>query len=108
MKIEERVLLRLDAESPDPVVIQDYVKIVTDRLNLRLGETILPTEFESIAADATVKLYRRAMFEGISSEGTEGITTSFVSDILAEYADEIAAYKESKAKTDGERTIYFL
>ena len=108
MKIEERVLLRLGAENPDPVIIQDYIKIVTDRLNLRLGEEILPKSFEGIAADATVKLYRRAMFEGISSEGTDGLTTSFVADVLAEYADEITAYKERKAKTDGERTIYFL
>lgn len=108
MKITERVILRLSAESPDPVKIADYVNIITDRLTLRLGVDTLPTSFEGIAADATVKLYRRAMFEGISSEGTEGITTSFVADILAEYADEIAAYKENKAKTDGERTIYFL
>ena len=108
MKIAERVLLRLDAEKPDPVKIADYVNIITDRLTLRLGTDTLPKAFESIAADATVKLYRRAMFEGISSEGTEGLTTSFVADVLAEYADEIAAYRDSKAKTDGDRTVYFL
>ena len=108
MKTVERVLLRLGSENADPAIIQDYVKIITDRLCLRLGTDTLPREFEGIAADATVKLYRRAMFEGISSEGTEGRTTSFVSDILAEYADEITAYKERKARTDGERTIYFL
>ena len=108
MKIAERVLLRLDAEKPDPVKIADYVNIITDRLTLRLGVDSLPKTFEGIAADATVKLYRRAMFEGISSEGTEGLTTSFVADVLAEYADEIAAYRDSKAKTDGDRTVYFL
>ena len=101
-------MLRLDAENPDPVKIADYVNIITDRLTLRLGVETLPKAFEGIAADATVKLYRRAMFEGISSEGTDGITTSFVSDILAEYDAEIAAYKENKAKTDGDRTVYFL
>ncbi|MBQ9050566.1 MAG: hypothetical protein IJ126_08225 [Lachnospiraceae bacterium] len=108
MRIEERVLLRLSAEKPDTAVVEDYAKIITDRLCLRLGVDSLPKTFEGIAADATVKLYRRAYFEGISSEGTEGMTTSFVADILAEYADEIAAYKENKAKTDGDRTIYFL
>ena len=108
MKIAERVLLRLDAENPDPVKIADYVNIITDRLTLRLGTDTLPKAFEGIAADATVKLYRRAMFEGISSEGTDGLTTSFVSDVLAEYADEIAAYRDNKAKTDGDRTVYFL
>ena len=108
MKITERVMLRLSTENPDPVKIADYVNIITDRLTLRLGVETLPKAFEGIAADATVKLYRRAMFEGISSEGTDGLKTEFVADILAEYADEIAAYKDSKAKTDGERTIYFL
>ena len=108
MKIIERVQTRLVNENPDPVILQDYINIVTDRLNLRLGTDTLPKAFESIAADATVKLYRRAMFEGISSEGTDGITTSFVSDILAEYTDEIAAYRDNKAKTDGDRTVYFL
>lgn len=108
MKIAERVLLRLDHENADPVKIADYVNIITDRLTLRLGVETLPKAFEGIAADATIKLYRRAMFEGILSEGTDGLKTEFVADILAEYADEIAAYKDNKAKTDGERTIYFL
>lgn len=107
MQITERVILRL-GEHADPALIQDYVKIITDRLTLRLGEEYLPKAFESIAADATVKLFRRTMFEGISSEGTDGITTSFVEDVLAEYADEIAAYKENKEKTDGDRTVFFL
>ena len=70
MKIAERVLLRLDAEKPDPVKIADYVNIITDRLTLRLGTDALPKAFQSIAADATVKLYRRAMFEGIARART--------------------------------------
>ena len=108
MRIIERVQTRLANENPDPVVLQDYVDIITDRLNLRLGVEMLPKAFEGIAADATIKLYRRAMFEGISSEGTDGLTTSFVADVLAEYADEIAAYRDGKAKTDGDTTVYFL
>ena len=107
MHITDRVILRL-GEHADPALIQDYVKIITDRLTLRLGVETLPKAFESIAADATVKLYRRTMFEGIRSEGTDGLTTSFVDDVLAEYADEIAAYNENKEKTDGDRTIFFL
>lgn len=108
MKIAERVIMRLGNENADPVIIQDYTKIITDRLCLRLGEDTLPVQFEGIAADATVKLYRRAMFEGISSEGTDGLSTSFVEDILAEYDAEITAYKEAKEKRDGDRTLFFL
>lgn len=108
MQVVERVLLRLHNEVTDTEVIEDYAKIITDRLCLRLGVDSLPTAFEGIAADATVKLYRRAYFEGISSEGTEGLTTSFVADVLSEYDAEISAYKENKEKKDGDRTIYFL
>jgi hypothetical protein len=108
MQVVERVLLRLRSESVDTEVIEDYAKIITDRLCLRLGVDTLPKTFEGIAADATVKLYRRAYFEGISSEGTEGLTTSFVADILSEYDAEISAYKENKEKKDADRTIYFL
>ena len=108
MQVVERVLLRLRNEAVDTEVIEDYAKIITDRLCLRLGVDSLPTAFEGIAADATVKLYRRAYFEGISSEGTEGLTTSFVADVLSEYDAEISAYKENKEKKDGDRTIYFL
>ena len=102
MKITERVLLRLERENPDPVKIEELVKIITDRLCLRLHEETLPKEFEGIAADATVKLFRRISFEGID------IKTEFVSDVLAEYDAEIAAYKERKEKRDGDRTIFFL
>lgn len=108
MQVVERVLLRLRSEAVDTEVIEDYAKIITDRLCLRLGVDSLPKTFEGIAADATVKLYRRAYFEGISSEGTEGLTTSFVADVLSEYDAEISAYKENKEKKDGDRTIYFL
>lgn len=108
MQVVERVLLRLHNEVADTEVIEDYAKIITDRLCLRLGVDSLPTAFEGIAADATVKLYRRAYFEGINSEGTDGLTTSFVADVLSEYDAEISAYKENKEKKDGDRTIYFL
>ena len=108
MKITERVLLRLERENPDPVKIEELVKIITDRLCLRLHEETLPKEFDGIAADATVKLFRRVSFEGIESEWTADIKTEFVSDVLAEYDAEIAAYKEKKEKRDGDRTIFFL
>ena len=107
MQVTERVILRL-GDQADPAIIQDYVRIITDRLCLRLHEEYLPKRFEGIAADATVKLYRRAMFEGIKSEWTADLKTEFIEDILSEYAAEINSYLEEKAKKDGDRTLYFL
>lgn len=108
MRVAERVLLRLGGEPADAMQIQDYTRIIIDRLCLRLREDILPVQFEGIAADAVVKMYRRTYFEGISSEGTDGITTSFVDDILSEYEGEIQSYIWKKERDAGEHTLFFL
>ena len=51
--------------------------------------------------DAVVKMYRRTYYEGISSEGVANISTSFVEDILDEYAEEIARYRDQQANGAG-------
>lgn len=101
MTILERVRLRIQdtTEAPD-MQLQNYIETITDRLCLRLGTEALPSVFETICADATVKMWRRTYYEGISSEGTANVTTSFVEDILAEYEGEIQDYKD--AHTDDE------
>lgn len=96
MSVQARVNNRLSNEEYDAALISELTDLVTGRLCLRLGAERLPMSFESIAADAVVKAYRRYYFEGISSEtvsGNAALTTHFVDDILAEYADEIEAYK---------------
>ena len=101
-------MARLQDEPVDEIVIRDYVKTIISRLCLRLGEEFLPCSFEGIAADAAVKMYRRAYFEGIASEGVDGISHSFVADILSEYNDEIQKYRAAKAKDAGEYMVRFL
>ena len=44
-------------------------------------------------------MIRRIYYEGISSEGVANISTSFVDDILAEYADEISDWKSAQAES---------
>lgn len=103
MDILERVRLRIPdtTEAPDQQ-LQNYIDTITDRLCLRLGTETLPVVFETICADAVVKMWRRTYYEGISSEGASNITTSFVEDILAEYEGEIRDYKD--AHTDDENS----
>ena len=125
MKILEKVQARLKDEPADVVILRGYVETIVNRLCIRLGEAELPETFEGIAVDATVKMYRRAYYEGIAvdatvkmyrrayyegiaSEGSDGISTSFVSDVLAEYADEIKAYRQSKSESGGKYKVYFL
>ena len=95
----ERLKIRLpDVDLTDNELLE-YLSTIRDRLCLRLGAEMLPPLFGSVCVDATVKMIRRIYYEGISSEGVANISTSFVDDILAEYADEISDCKSAQAES---------
>lgn len=109
MELIERVRHRVPEEEVSGDILNEYIRIVSDRLCLRLGADILPVLFESICVDAVIKMHRRAYYEGITSEGAANITTSFVDDVLSEYADEIALYRERQANSSGSgKVVHFL
>ena len=93
MKVFDFARIRIKEEELDNANLSLLCNTICDRLTLRLGESKLPDAFERIAADATVKAFRRMYYEGISSETVSDISTSFISDILDEYNEEIEAYK---------------
>ena len=106
MTVLERAQARLSSEQHiDQTVLEELCEMVTARLCLRLSADDLPEIFSSIAADAAVKGYRRIYYEGIASESSAG-SVSFVTDLLAEYEAEIAAYKRAHAA--GGLTAYFI
>lgn len=109
MDMLERVKNRIPDATVEYEVLEDYINTISDRLCLRLGVSILPNLFESICVDAVVKMYRRTYYEGISSEGAANITTTFVDNILAEYAQEIESWKTQRANSGGsDRVVRFL
>lgn len=93
LMIASRVALRLDDNTVCEDVIKEMTQTVIDRLLIRLGTCKLPEPFYSVAVDATVKAIRRIHYEGITSEGSANISTSFVSDILEEYKAEIEQFR---------------
>lgn len=99
----EELLARLKTRLPNTELtdneLLEYLATVNDRLCLRLGAEELPPLFGSVCVDATVKMIRRIYYEGISSEGVANISTSFVDDILAEYASEIGDWKATQAES---------
>ena len=101
MDVLDRVMRRIPDCTADDDVIQDYIDTVSHRLCLRLGTDALPTIFESVGVDAAVKMYRRTYYEGISSEDVANLSTSFVEDILDEYAEEILRYRDRQANGSG-------
>ena len=109
MELIERVRRRIPEEEASGDILDEYIRIVSDRLCLRLGVDILPALFESVCVDAVIKMHRRAYYEGITSEGAANISTSFVDDVLSEYADEIALYRERQSNSSGSgKVVHFL
>lgn len=110
MELIERVRKRIpDSDEVTDDVLEEYICTVSDRLCLRLGVDLLPRLFESACVDAVVKMHRRTYYEGISSEGAANITTSFVDDILSEYAEEIERYRERQSNSCGSgKVVHFL
>lgn len=105
----KRLKLRLPEQKLNDEQLQEYITTVSDRLCLRLGADSLPPLFNSVCVDATVKMIRRIYYEGISSEGVANISTSFVDDILAEYADEISDWKSTQAESgNSKKVVSFL
>lgn len=105
----EELLKRLKIRLPDTQLtdsqLTEYLTTMSDRICLRLGVETLPAIFESICVDATVKMVRRTYYEGISSEGVANISTSFVDDILAEYAGEMSDWKSAQADSGNSRKV---
>lgn len=109
MELIDRLRVRIPDTSLEDSELKEYLSTVSDRLCLRLGAEKLPPLFESICVDATVKMVRRTYYEGISSEGVANISTSFVDDILAEYAGEIEDWKNSQAASgNSNKVVRFL
>lgn len=102
MTVFDRVKLLLADEKYNESRIRQYIDTVSARLCLRLGVDVLPSSFQTICADAAVKMHRRYYYEGISSESDGSISASFADDVLAEYENDIQAYKNRKG------TVRFL
>lgn len=108
MAIIDRVEKRLDVHD-DTERIQELTYTICDRLLLRAGVATFdndgnrkefPVMLESVAVDAVCKAYNQLGYEGISSENVDTINTSFIANILDEYASEITAYMEMQEKHD--------
>lgn len=105
----QRLMIRLPDTQLTNEQLTEYLQTMSDRLCLRLGVETLPAIFASICVDATVKMVRRTYYEGISSEGVANISTSFVDDILAEYAGEIEDWKNGQAASgNSNKVVTFL
>jgi len=100
MAIKDRVLIR--KPEINLALLDELILTATDRINLRLGVTILPTELESIVVEVVCAMYNKSQAnnEGIKSENVDTFSVTFVDDILAEYETDLNRYLEMKNKQD--------
>ena len=71
--------------------LNDFIKRITDRLLLRLGEPLLPLELQFIVVETTVKRFNLKGNEGMTSYSQEGESISY-GDLLDEYREDIALW----------------
>ena len=113
MSLIERTEIRLaeelqhDTNQHRASILREICDLAETRICLRVRTQTLPEILEPIAADIVVKLWRRLSYEGISSEGADKISTSFVENILAEYETDLKAYQDSMAEETGIKKIRF-
>lgn len=98
MSIKDRVLVRIPEIKTG--LLDELITTATDRINLRLGLTILPPEIESVAVEVVCAMHNRKYHEGVKSEGADTFSISFVDDILKEYDKDFQMYLELKNKQD--------
>ena len=71
--------------------LNDFIKRITDRLLLRLGEPLLPLELQFIVVETTVKRFNLKGNEGMTSYSQEGESIKY-SDLLDEYKEDITLW----------------
>lgn len=91
-----RIKVRLTGDTVTDDILLEYIQTLDDRICLRLNTDEVPKVFYSIIVDASVKMYRRLWYEGESSENDDGVTTSFVEDVLSEYNTEFSQYIDNQ------------
>lgn len=103
MAIIDRVKIRIP-EAKDGV-LEELIISATDRILLRIGKDELPQKLETIAVEIVTKMYRRMMYEGISSESADSLNVTFIDDIFAEYDEEFEKWLKRSDEDEGKNKL---
>lgn len=103
MAIIDRVKIRIP-EAKDGV-LEELIISATDRIILRINKDELPQKLETIAVEIVAKMYRRMMYEGISSESADTLNVTFIDDIFAEYDEEFEKWLKRSDEDEGKNKL---
>lgn len=103
MAVLERVKVRIPEAKEG--VLEELIISATDRILLRIGKDELPDKLETIAVEIVTKMYRRMMYEGISSESADTLNVTFIDDIFAEYEEEFQRWIKLDDEAEGKNKL---
>jgi hypothetical protein len=103
MAIIDRVKVRIPEAKE--AVLGELIVSATDRILLRIGKDELPPKIETIAVEIVTKMYRRMMYEGISSESADTLNVSFIDDIFSEYEEEFQRWIKLDDEAEGKNKL---
>lgn len=98
--IVERVGIREPKLEEQLDLVYEYTETAIDRIKLYAGLAEFPEAFNSIAVDVVLAMYRRKYHEGITSEGVDVLSVTFVNGLLREYDREFSNYKKTLDQED--------
>ncbi|OJG24330.1 hypothetical protein RU95_GL000016 [Enterococcus avium] len=98
--IVERVGIREPKLKEQLELVSEYTETAIDRIKLYAGLAEFPEAFNSIAVDVVLAMYRRKYHEGITSEGVDVMSVTFVNGLLSEYDREFSNYKKTLDQED--------
>lgn len=103
MAIIDRVKVRIPEAKE--AVLGELIVSATDRILLRIDKDELPPKLETIAVEIVAKMYRRLMYEGISSESADTLNVSFIEDIFSEYEEEFQRWIKLDDEAEGKNKL---
>ena len=103
MAVLERVKVRIPEAKEG--VLEELIISATDRILLRIGKDELPDKLETIAVEIVTKMYRRMMYEGISSESADALNVTFIDDRFAEYEEEVQRWIKLDDEAEGKNKL---
>lgn len=86
-------------------VVEMLVMNVQDAIKLYCNTDAVPERLRFIVVEASVSRYNRLGAEGLSSEGVDSVSQSFIQDVLDPYRVYMDAYNDAQGSTVVGRVI---
>lgn len=88
-----KIRLGINDDAQDDL-LNEFITSTCDVISLRVGVITFPKVLESIAVETVISAYNRRGSEGASSEAVDVISTSYITNLLEPYAEQLENFKK--------------